>query len=131
MAEIFDDVDVQSSYLKHLVKAVLERIRKHSETADTLYFGKIREGLPIFEGSVTEEGTIYLNPAKLANYPDEVAQAIVAHELAHYHLEHFRDNRCTRTMACENEADDLAKRWGFNVDKLRKVISIESSSKRE
>ena len=115
----FDSAEIESDYLRNLLEKVLEIINRPD-----LYFGKIGE-CRIFgsAGVVTRDGDIFLDSKKLNFYGDDVAMAITAHELAHYHLGHYIDWEFSEEK--EIEADELAKSWGFNIDKFRKEFSLD------
>ena len=115
----FDSVEIESDYLKNLLERVLTIINKPD-----LCFGKIYEGR-IFgtPGNVTWDGEIYLDSKRLQQYDDEIAMAIIAHELAHYHMGHYKDRKGSQEK--EIEADELVKSWGFNIEKFRKEFSID------
>ena len=49
--------------------------------------------------------------------------AQTAHELAHYHLGHYVNRKYTPEK--EMEADELARNWGFNIDKYKEEFPIE------
>ncbi len=122
---IFEYVEVQSSYIKNLLKKTLERISKKI-CLDEILFAPIHERSVTYVGCVTEDGDIFLDSDKLKNYPDEIAQALIAHELAHHFLKHHIDKRCSETLDCENEADNLAKNWGFMISDFRKIFGPAS-----
>ena len=91
-----------------------------------LHFGKIGE-CPIFgnEGLVTPDGEIYLDSRKLKFLGEEIAMAIIAHELAHYHLGHFINWKYSPEK--EIETDELARSWGFDMEKFRKQFPIDGN----
>ena len=60
-------------------------------------------------GAYVDEGKIYLG-SDLLNEPKDVAVGTIAHEFAHLFLGHIGPG----TLQYENEADTLAKKWGFN-----------------
>jgi len=88
-----------------------------------LHFGKIYEGR-IFgsEGIVTWDGNIYLDSKRLQKYDDQIAMAIIAHELAHNHMGHYKDRKGSQEK--EFEDDQLVKSWGFDIEKFRKEFPI-------
>jgi len=55
-------------------------------------------------------------------YGDDVAMTIIAHELAHYHLEHYKKRE--NNPRNEIEADELARSWGFDIEKFRKAFPL-------
>ena len=116
----FDVAEIKSNYLFDLLKSVLLKIIE-STGNDEIDFGIIREGWTISrEGSeVTPDGDINLDSDQLKIYDDDVSMAIIAHELAHFHLGHHLNKSCG--LECEDEADELARSWGFNIGKFREV----------
>ena len=115
----FDLVEIESDYLRNLVERVLAIINRPD-----LHFGKTGE-CRIFgnAGLVTRDGEIYLDSKKLEFYGDDVAMAITAHELAHYHLGHHINWKYSPEK--QMEADELAKSWGFDMEKFRKEFPID------
>lgn len=117
--EIFDYVDIRSVYLNQMLKEVVAMI---SRSIDLFQggFGPIHEGATFSgePGEVTEDGEIYLDTELLKKYDDDVAMAIIAHELAHHYLDHHLDFT-SDGLEKEYEADELARKWGFNVEKFR------------
>ena len=88
-------------------------------------FGPAIEGAT-FSGEVaevTEDNDIYFDTSKLRQYDDDVVMAIIAHELAHSHLCHYEDENGD-SLKNENEADELARKWGFDIDKFRKICAM-------
>ncbi len=75
------------------------------------------------EGPVRPDGEIYLDSRKLKNLGNEMAMAQTAHELAHYHLGHYVNWKYTPEK--EMEADELARNWGFNIDKYKEEFPID------
>lgn len=47
---------------------------------------------------------------------------IIAHELVHYQMGHYVDREGSPEK--EIEADELAKSWGFDVEKFKKEFPI-------
>jgi hypothetical protein len=116
----FDNVDIQTGYLESILQKVLSIISKYEDMQD-ISFGPLHEGKTFsgYASEVTEDGVIYLDSEKLKQLDDDVALALIAHELAHSHLGH--SNTGQRDLNEENEADELARKWGFDVDKFRRV----------
>jgi predicted metal-dependent hydrolase len=116
----FDIAEIKSNYLRNLLKEILSKIVETTENEE-IGFGWVREGFTYSgeAGEVTEDGHIILNSIELRKYEDDVAMAIIAHELAHYHCNHYSSS--PEGLEFENEADDLAKSWGFDIDKFRRV----------
>ena len=114
----FESLEIETDYLKILLEKVLTIINRPD-----LRFGKIYEGR-IFgnPGAVTWDGEIYLDSKRLQQYDDQIAMAIIAHELAHYQMGHYKDKKGSREK--EIEADQLVKSWGFDVEKFRKAFPI-------
>ena len=119
--EIFEYSEIHSEYLRRMLKKVLALISK-SNGIKGIKIGAIYEGATFFgeAGEVIEDGDIYLDSQKLIKYDDDVAMAIIAHEFAHYHLKHYVDISLD-SLTTEYEADELARKWGFNIDKFREV----------
>lgn len=117
---VFKNVEIESSHLENLVKKTLSIINGFIEIYK-IGFGSIHESR-IFdnEGVVTRDGEIFFDPKKLKCLEEDVAMAIIAHELAHYHLGHYK--KMDNALRNEEEADELAKKWGFNTDKYRKIL---------
>ena len=70
-------------------------------------------------GEVTEDSHIILDSALLKKYEDDLVMAIIAHELAHFYLGHFCN--IIYTLEDESNADALARKWGLDVDKFRRI----------
>ncbi len=114
----FQYVEIETDYLKNLLGRVLSVINRPH-----LYFGKIYEGRIYGNpGVVTWDGDIYLDSKRLQKFDDEIAMTIIAHELAHYQKGHFKDRKGSPEK--EMEADELAKSWGFDIEKFRKEFPI-------
>ena len=116
----FAYIEVESNYLINLLHLVIQKIID-SGFQEELSFGPIIEGSTYSNeaGEVTEDNYIRINSKRLIKYEDDVAMAIIAHELAHSFLKHFE--RYGKGLENEYEADNLAKEWGFAIDKFRKV----------
>ena len=111
----FDSIEIETDYLRNLLEKVLSIIN-----IPDLHFGKICEGR-IFgnEGAVTWDGQIYLDSKKLQYLDEDVSMSIIAHEFAHYHLGHH--TKTGNDFKNEEEADALARQWGFDIDKFRRL----------
>ncbi len=120
--KVFTEVEIETPYLENTLKKVLSIINGYMDIY-TNGFGSIHEGR-IFgnEGVVSEAGDIYLDSKQLQRHDDDVAMAIIAHELAHYYLGHHI--KSGREAENEKDADDLAKQWGFNIDKMRQIFRL-------
>jgi len=119
--EIFDVAEIRSPYFKSLLERVLLRISERMDIYE-VGCGSIYEQPTISgeDAEVTENGEIKIDSARLKEYgDDDVAMAAVAHELAHYNLNHHLVSEYS--LVLEKEADDLAKEWGFEIDKMRRV----------
>ncbi len=119
LEEYFEYVEIRSRQLRDLLKKVLIMINRSTDLTEHL-FGPISDR-KTYSGEVaevTEDGAINFDSVGLAKYGDDVAMAIIAHELAHHLLGHYK---VERGLEAEAEADEQAKRWGFNVGKFRKV----------
>jgi len=125
LGHIFNYVDIKSEYLVELTKEVLLRIHR-SENIYEMGFSAIQEGPTISgtAGEVLENGLIILDPEKLKKFPDDVAITLVAHEFAHYRLDHYLSS--PKGFEYEREADELANKWGFDVKKFRQVVGPPS-----
>ncbi len=124
---VFDYVEISSTQLKELLRCVVVIISNHVDFEET-GFGPVHEG-PTSSGEageVTQDGDICFDYTLIKQYPDNVAQTLIAHELAHHYLKHYDDLRCHQTLVCEEEADDLARKWGFDVDEFRKICGPPS-----
>jgi len=118
---IFDIAEVRSPYFKSLLERVLLRISEKMDIYED-GFGSIYEEPTISgeDAEVTENGDIKIDSARLKKYEDDdEAMGVIAHELAHYHLSHHLESEYS--LVLEKEADDLAKEWGFEIDKMRRV----------
>ena len=119
---VFDYVEVSSNYLSELLSNVLDQISTKLDI-DKLSLGPVIESRTHSgkAGEVTENGLIYLDSDKLEPLDNDVAMALVAHELAHSFCEHYIEGPPNNSLVFENEADETAKSWGFDIDKFRKV----------
>ena len=117
---LFESVAIKTDYMNNILSKTIQLIGK-SLDFDDLSFGPLCEGPTISDeaGDVSEDGYIRLDSNKLQGYDDEVAMAIVAHELAHYHLKHFENFE--NSLENEYEADNLARTWGLEIDKFRSI----------
>jgi len=116
----FEYIALESDYLKILLFKTLLKI-VHSGFRQNLSFGSVIEG-GTFSGGVAEVTTdhcIRINSNRLRKYQENVAMALVAHELAHDHLNHFKQWK--NNLENEHKADNLAKEWGFDIDLFRKI----------
>ncbi len=108
------------SDLKSLLEIVVAAILTHEPDFKNfecdILDGETTSG---YEGEVLETGRIILDSKKLLKYDRDVALAIVAHELAHAFCGHHLKEPVG--LEFEVEADGYAKKWGFQVDKFRKV----------
>jgi len=82
---IFDSVEIEPDYLRNLIGKVLSIINKPDLTFGTIFEGRIFGNI----GLVTWDSEIHLDSKKMKFRGDEIAMAVVAHELAHYHLGHY------------------------------------------
>lgn len=116
----FENIEIESDYLKILFfKTILKII--HSGFRQDLFFGSVIEGCTIAGGDaeVTGDHCIRINSDRLKKYKDNVATALLAHELAHAHLKHYRDWK--NNLENEHGADNLARQWGFDIDEFRRI----------
>lgn len=119
--DFFEYVDIHSVYLWDLMVRAIWKIL-HSGFRSPCCFGSIIEGATIAGGiaEVTTDRCIRIDSQRLRQYEDNVAMALVAHELAHDHLRHFKTWK--NNLDYEHEADNLAKAWGFNINLFRKTF---------
>lgn len=122
--EVFENVEVESEYLKDILNDSLEIIGRSLDIYKTC-LGPISEG-PTSSGEVaevTQNGLIKLNSKALQKLDRCVAMAIIAHEIAHVYLNHYKDLSTLNGngLRHEQEADNQAREWGFDVDYFRKV----------
>ena len=120
MERYFKTIDLESDYLKILFfKTILKIV--HSGFRQNLSFGSVIEGNTISGGAaeVTRNHCIRINSQRLRKYQDNVAMALIAHELAHDHLKHFKHWK--NNLENEHKADNLAREWGFDIDLFRKI----------
>lgn len=116
----FEYIELESDYLKILLfKTILKIV--HSGFRQDLSFGSVVEGNTFSGGAaeVTNNHCIRINSNRLNKYQENVAMALVAHELAHDHLKHFKNRKIN--LENEHKADNLAKEWGFDMDLFRKI----------
>jgi len=121
VARYFARFDVQSDYLKNLLCKAVGKILRSGMRSDVC-FGSVVEGGTIAGGiaEVTGDRCIRINSLQLMQYEEAVAMALVAHELAHDHLGHFKTWK--NNLELEQSADNLAEQWGFNVNQFRKTL---------
>lgn len=120
LGHYFDYVEIKSTYLIDLVYQVIEKII-NSGFQQELVLGPIieRKTNANEAGEVTLDNDIIIDSEQLKKYEDDVAMALIAHELAHSFLKHYEN--WGKGLENEYEADNLAKAWGFDVDKFRNV----------
>lgn len=60
---------------------------------------------------------VYLSPRKLARQPEDFIRYVIAHELAHVRKGHIEQLFLPtfNEAACELEADQQVKKWGFPI----------------
>lgn len=120
MARYFEYIELKSDYLKILLfKTILKIV--HSGFRQDLSFGSVIEGITFSGGAaeVTTNHCIRINSNRLRKYQEKVAMALIAHELAHDHLKHFKHWK--NNLENEHKADNLAKQWGFDIELFRKI----------
>lgn len=117
----FKHVDINSNYLWDLLVRTIWRIL-HSGFRSHYCFGSIIEGETIAGGvaEVTGDHCIRIDSQRLKQHEETVAMALLAHELAHDHLRHFKTWK--NKLDDEYAADNLAKEWGFDIDRFRKIF---------
>jgi hypothetical protein len=125
----FKYIELESDYLKILLfKTILKIV--HSGFRQDLSFGSVIEGNTFSGGAaeVTNNHCIRINPKQLKKYQENAAMALIAHELAHDHLKHFKNWK--NNLENEHKADNLAKEWGFDIDLFRKICGPPSINSR-
>jgi len=120
LGHYFEYIEIESDYLINLLYKVIKKIID-SGLQEKLSFGPITEGKTNADepGEVTIDNDIIIDSEQLKKYEDDVAMALIAHELAHSFLKHYEN--WGKGLENEYEADNLAKEWGFDVDKFRKA----------
>ena len=120
LEHVFNYVEIESEYLTELVKKVLSQIHRSIDVYE-IGFDSISERTTFSgdAGEVTEDGEINLDSKQLREYEDDVVMAIIAHEFAHYYLDHY--SSWPQELEYEHEADQRAAAWGFDVDKFRRI----------
>jgi len=115
----FEYIEIESDYLKNLLIKTIKKI-VYSGFGQDLSFGSVIEGNTFSGGDaeVTNDHCIRINSNRLKKYKENVAMALIAHELAH-HLKHFKNWK--NNLENEHKADNLAKEWEFNIDQFRKI----------
>lgn len=120
LTRVFLELDVETEYLRGLLENVLLMISRFMDVYEG-FFGAVHEGRIFNEIAViSETGELYFDSYKMRRFDVEVAMAIVAHELAHYYLGHHKKSGWDANN--EKEADQLAEKWGFNIEKLRRCL---------
>lgn len=125
----FADLKIESEYLKDLLARTVKIILRSCHRND-LAFGSVVEGLTIAGGiaEVTGDHCIRIDSHQLKRHEETVAMALLAHELAHDHLRHFKTWK--NNLDDEYSADNLAKAWGFNIDQFRKTCGLPGMNSR-
>jgi len=116
----FENMEIESDYLKILFFKTIVKII-HSGFQQDLSFGSVIEGNTSSGGDaeVTSDHCIRINSNRLKDYQESIAMALIAHELAHDHLKHFKNWK--NNLENDRKADDLAKQWGFNIGQFRRI----------
>jgi hypothetical protein len=116
----FEYIEIESDYLKNLLLKTIRTIIDSGFRQD-LSFGSVIEGNTFSGGDaeVTSDHCIRINSHRLKKYHEDVAMALIAHELAHDHLKHFKHWK--NNLENEHKADNLAREWGFNIDQFRGI----------
>ncbi len=119
---VFFHHDLRTDWLIELVLGVLHRIGRVMELDEGELGHLFERGTISGEArEVNEDGEVWLAGDLLRALPREVAAAIVAHEFAHRYLRHFESGRLGDGLDREDEADEQARAWGFDVDEFRRV----------
>ena len=118
--EFFQSIEIASDDIRALFVKTVGKIVQSGFHRD-LFFGSVMEGSTISGGTaeVTRDHCIRIDAKQLNELDEDIAMALIAHELAHDHLRHFKfwDNN----LENEQHADNLARTWGFDIDRFRKV----------
>lgn len=117
----FTYADVESADVIKLVTRVLE-VASHHVNFEEAKLGRLHDQ-PTYSGElaeVEEGGDINVDGKRLLQIDRDIAQAMLAHEFAHRVLGHHRI-AATAGLKEEKEADDLARKWGFDIDKFRRA----------
>jgi hypothetical protein len=77
---------------------------------------------------VGERLIVVVFPFETASRSFDVARGAVAHELAHVYAEHLIPGKLKGYDEAEDEADQIAKNWGFDkeIEALRQFHQVES-----
>jgi len=116
----FQSIDIASDYMSALLIKTIGKIVQ-SGFQSNLFFGSVIEGDTTSGGAaeVTRDRCIRIDAKQLGKFDEDIAMALIAHELAHDHLRHFM--RWKNNLENEHQADNLARAWGFDVDRFRKI----------
>jgi hypothetical protein len=118
--ELFERCELRTPALEDLLRETVARVEPQ-EALEPGALGRLREG-SVFAGmpaGVSREGEILLEAAPLLALPRPVALAIIAHEIAHRLLGHWRG--CSDPLRAEADADAKAASWGFDVALFREI----------
>lgn len=116
----FQDIDIASDCMRVLLIKTVGKIVQSGFQSD-LFWGSVMEGDTISGGvaEVTSDHCIRIDAKQLGKFDEDIAMALIAHELAHDHLRHFKQWK--NNLENEYHADNLAREWGFDIDRFRKV----------
>lgn len=120
MERYFEYLEIESDYLRNLLGRTVRKII-HSGFGQDFSFGSVIEGNTI-AGSTAEltvDHCIRINSWQLNQLDEDVTIALIAHELAHDHLKHFKNWK--NHLENEHNADKLARKWGFDIDRFRRI----------
>jgi hypothetical protein len=124
--DAFIELELRSPWLRAMLVEVLAVVGEHRAMRPGA-LGRLHEG-PTRSGEAGEvnlDGSMILDAALLRRLPRAVAEAIVAHEIAHRVLGHGSPDAAA-WLEAEAEADALAASWGFDIDELRRVFGPAS-----
>lgn len=116
----FQSIDIKSDYMSALLIKTVGKIVQSGFQSD-FFFGSVIEGDTISGGTaeITNDHCIRIDAKQFNKLDEDIAMALIAHELAHDHLRHFRHWK--NNLENEHHADNLARTWGFDMDRFRKV----------
>jgi len=114
----FDTIIYNQLYL------TLEKLQKHidiDKVINQVFFVSFSAFGKYCKYSEEEKHIIYLNSMLMSDKEDNAIQALIAHEIAHFHLGHTEPKPNKLPIEEEYDADDLVKKWGFDTKELNKL----------
>jgi hypothetical protein len=120
MTRYFANVNVELDYLKNLLIKTVGKILRSGDRND-LCFESVVEGQTIAGGiaDVTSDHCIRIDTQQLNEFDEGIAMALIAHELVHDRLQNFKHWK--NDIENGQHADNLAREWGFDIDRFRKI----------